>query len=172
MRHFKAELGAEGRATQSEILAKINEKMKTLLGDEAVKYREVPKTLPEWDSLRDKKVLLVTDLIEVLKSLIPELLAATEGKAEFFKYDGEDMSDLVEYILSSNSDMVILSDTLSEGVEGSEIVRELNKFNFSGKVVGIGKNGGDFEEAGVDNFISDYDLEEPDQIISTVAAIA
>jgi|GEM_PF-4402494 len=147
----RSDLGPE--AQNQALLEKINACLEKL--GSTSKWIKAPEFLPEYEALRDKKILLVDDVVNVIEGYIPDLVVATQGKADFILYNGETLEQLVQHILQTNSDIVLVDYNLSQSLKGDRVIKEMRN-QFSGKLIGFSSNQWNnekFKEAGADGSV-------------------
>ena len=120
---------------EEDLLQRINRALKEL--GSSSKWLKLPKFLPDYESLRGKKILLVDDVVEVVESLIPDLMVATDGNASFIHYKEQELELIISEILEKNPDIILLDYNLSESLKGTEIARILKEKAFTGKSIGF-----------------------------------
>ena len=164
----KADLGHE--AEQVAILDKINTALQKL--GSTSKWIRPPDFFTEYESLRNKSIVMVDDVINVLENYAPDLLVATGGKAKFIHYNNETLDELVKKILAHNPDIVLLDYHLSRQLTGSQVAIALKK-QFSGDVVGFSsdeRTKTDFLEAGAKGCV-DKGSATPEQTIQALGKL-
>ncbi len=174
----KVDLGHE--AEQAAILDKINSALQEL--GSTSKWIRAPDFFPEYESLRNKKIVMVDDVINVLENYAPDLLVATDGKANFIHYNNETLDELVKKIISMsgiktkiiahNPNIVLLDYHLSRQLTGSQVAMALKK-HFSGDIVGFSSDettNKNFTEAGVKGCV-DKGSATPEQTIQALGKL-
>lgn len=117
------------------ILEKINKALADLGSDS--KWRRAPEFMAEYLPLKDKVVVMIDDIKEILENFVPHLMVATEGKSSFIEYKGQKLDELVQQIMKYHPDIVVVDFHLSDYVKGSSVVRALKEKNFAGEMVGF-----------------------------------
>ena len=159
-------------------LDKINEAVAKIRPG-STKYLEAP-TMEGCESLKDKIVVMVDDMPLILEAFVPGLTVATGGNASFIYNQGKDVDALVEQILKTNSNLVLMDYHLSESKDededndflGTEVVKALRAKNFTGKIFGFSSDQAAvaaFERAGTTGTIK-KDGGRPEKTIKELAA--
>lgn len=134
---------------QPQLLDKINSTLEQL--GSTAKWKRAPERIEGTDILKDKTILFVDDVSDVLQTFVPDLMVATEGKSVFMTYKGQDLKEFTEQILAVNADIILmdyhLDSDLEYGLKGSRIASFLRR-NFNGVIVGFSS-----ETAGVSKFV-------------------
>lgn len=129
---------------QAELLEKINAPLQELskqvkwLGG---KWIKLPESLPEYEKLKGKRILLVDDAATVIGGLLPQFMVATDGNFSFIQYKGEDLKLLIKEIIEKNPEILLLDYNLSEayseeGLKGTDVANAVRDAAFEGKMVG------------------------------------
>lgn len=122
--------------TQKTILL---EKINTALSElgSTSKWKRAPDFLEGYVPLKDKTVVMVDDLKMILEQMVPYLLTATEGKASFIEFTGQQLEELIEQITTHSPDIVLVDYHLSDELKGTNVIEALHGQNFQGEVVGF-----------------------------------
>ena len=116
------------------LLEKINQTLANL--GSTSKWKEAPEFLKEYEPLKDKTIVMIDDVLNILENLAPHLIVATEGKASCIKFESQDLDELVQKITESNPDIVLMDYHLSENLKGEDVVKALKEKGFLGDIVG------------------------------------
>ena len=73
----------------------------------------------------------------VLETFAPILLFETNGKATFIYHQGQSTEEIIEELIKTNPDAVLIDYNLANGLKGTDIVKILNQKKFPGKVFGF-----------------------------------
>ncbi|MFA6270037.1 MAG: hypothetical protein WC657_02395 [Candidatus Paceibacterota bacterium] len=139
----------EGPQEPINLKDKINETFEKL--GVSARWRKAPEAIEGTKVLKDKTIVMVDDVVGVLESFAPHLIVATEGKASFITYNGQPLEELINQILESNPNLVLMDYHLSGTLKGSEVIRKLKEANYDGDSVGFSSDNNttmDFENAG------------------------
>jgi len=139
---------------QAALLEKINAPLQELskqvkwLGG---KWIKLPESLPEYEKLKGKRILLVDDAATVIGGLLPQFMVATDGNFSFIQYKGEDVRQLIEEIIAKSPEILLLDYNLSEdysgeGLKGTDVANALQENAFEGKMVGFSSEKSSIEE--------------------------
>lgn len=120
---------------KEELLEKINKALADL--GSTAKWKRAPECLEGYEALRDKTVVMVDDVKAVLENYAPHLIVATEGKASFIEYKGQQLDELIRQIMGQNPNIVVMDYNLSDDLKGTSVIEALKAQNFSGEVVGF-----------------------------------
>jgi CheY-like chemotaxis protein len=121
------------------------------------KWKRAPEFLPEYGPLKDKTLVMIDDVREILESFAPHLVVATDGKASFIHFTDQSLDDLIDQIAQSNPNLVIVDFHLSSDFKGTAIVQALNKRGFAGDVIGFSSDKSavrEFREAGATGVVN------------------
>ncbi|MDO8669651.1 MAG: hypothetical protein Q7K65_05145 [Candidatus Buchananbacteria bacterium] len=154
-----------------DLLEKINQALKEL--GSTLKYKRAPEFKKEYESLAGKTIVMVDDIVDVIEAIMPDLMVATDGHADFVKYDQQDINQLIEQIIAKNPDIVLLDYHLSNQLKGSAIAGSLKGQGFEGDIVGFSSDSGakkDFEKAGITACV-EKEAYNPSATISSVGKI-
>ncbi|HAI22499.1 TPA: hypothetical protein DCP77_00725 [Candidatus Collierbacteria bacterium] len=121
---------------QKDLLKEAKSILKTIQGELAF-VDTLPIPLVGTENLRDKKITLLDDQETVFGSFVPRLLVETNGKAAFIYHQGQTAEEIIEELLKTNPDAVLIDYNLANGIKGSDLVKILNKKEFPGKVFGF-----------------------------------
>ncbi len=133
---------------EKKILQKINTTLSSLsIKDEWIK---APEFLPEYHFFKDKKVLMVDDVMGVIANNLPEYITATAGKANAIYHTRQSLDELVSQIIGENPDIVLMDYSLANEITGASVIKELQAKGFKGKIVGHSSESrsNEFKEAG------------------------
>lgn len=136
--------------TQATLLEKVNSALETLGSKD--RWKRTPEFLEGYEPLKNKTLVMVDDVRDVLESFIPHLVVATDGKAYFIEYKGQELDELIHQIMEYNPNLVVIDYHLSDDVKGSSVVSTLREQNFTGDAVGFSSDPftkKQFMEAGV-----------------------
>lgn len=75
---------------------------------------EVPEFVEEFNSLKDKVVLMVDDDETLIERYIPLLLVATQGKAKFLYQNNGTLDEVLSKIEGIKADIVLMDESLGE----------------------------------------------------------
>lgn len=117
------------------MLIRINSKLKALGSDKVCE--KTPERIEGTEVLRNKTVLMLDDELKVLERFLPHLLVATDGKALFLKYNGQNTEDLVRQLKDANAEIVLLDYSLSSTLNGVEVANLLKENGFPGSMIGF-----------------------------------
>ena len=81
----------------------------------------LPDPLTGTEVLRDKKIFMIDDQEIYFSAFVPSLLAGSEGKAKFVIHKDQTVTELVNAIIESESDVVLLDLNLANGLKGTEV---------------------------------------------------
>jgi len=101
------------------------------------KWKSTPEFLEGYEPLKDKIVVMVDDVKTVLENFAPHLIVATDGKAFFIEYKGQKLEELIQEIMESSPNIVVMDYHLSENLKGTDVIKALKGQNFSGEAVGF-----------------------------------
>lgn len=101
-----------------------------------LKYIKAPEYFTEYDALKDKKIIMIDDVFGVLENMLPDLVVASQGKAEAIHYTDQTLESLIMELMDKKPDILILDYHLSDTLKGVEIADGLKKLGFEGKIVG------------------------------------
>jgi DNA-binding NarL/FixJ family response regulator len=131
------------------VLQSINTALKRL--GSRLEYLKAPDYFPEYEFLKDKKIIMIDDVFMILENILPDLVVASGRNAEAIHYKDQKLEDLIMELLDKNPDILILDYHLSDNVKGVEIARGLIRLGFKGKIVGgssESERGAEFIKAG------------------------
>lgn len=127
-----------------------------------------------FETLKDKKIIMVDDSDVNFAKFIPHLVAATNGSADGIMVRNEEAQQLVEIILTLKPDAILLDNNFGLNYQGPDIVRLLKSAGYSGKIIGFSnsrQSSSKFIEAGADGFImKDYDEDICLQMLARIVA--
>ena len=142
-------MGMEGIQQPDDLVFKINQAFEKL-GVNA-RWKKAPKIPEGCESLKDKTIVMVDDMIGVLEQFAPYLIVATEGKTSLIHYKSQSLEQLVDQILENNPNLVLMDYNLSESLKGSDVIKVLKEKSYEGDSFGFSSDPDttrDFEEAG------------------------
>ncbi len=154
-----------------ELLERINAILAGL-GSRA-RWLKLPQSQSEYATLKDKRVLMVDDIVGVLEQFVPDLVIATDGKASFLQYVKQPADELVSEMLAGNPDIILLDYNLSGDLKGTEIAGLLIQKGYAGKIVGFSSEGStvkEFNKVGVSSCI-EKNNGYPEQSIKELALL-
>ncbi|MDP2692420.1 MAG: hypothetical protein Q8O88_02130 [bacterium] len=152
----------------------VNKKLKEM-GSSSV-YNKISQLLPETEAreaLRDKKILYVDDLLNLLEIFLPALIVASDGHADILQYTGQSIEELTKQILNINPDILLLDYHLSETLKGHSVSHYLREQNFNGNIIGFSSDTNtsyQFEEAGANGSI-DKDTSHRKETVEQIAKL-
>lgn len=151
-------------AEQPSILDIINSELQKL-GSKG-RWLSAPEFLPEYEVLKGKRILMVEDVIGLIENNLPEFIVATGGNASFLHHTEESTGGLVNKILATNPDIVLMDYNLANEIKGSNVTKILLNSDYRGKVVGFSSENRDreFKEAGAIGSITKGGLETSDSV--------
>lgn len=117
----------------TNILEIINESLDNVEGGEG-NWVKVPKTFPEYQPLRGKKITLVDDQADIIDAFIPHLVMATHKMVTGVWHRGQRVEELVDEIIKSSPDIILVDWQLSNGIVGSEVIDQLGVKGISGRI--------------------------------------
>jgi len=115
------------------LLEKINRAVAEL--GSTLEWIKLPEAVPGTEILKDKVIVMVDDMREVLANFVSDLMMATDGKAAFVQYVGQEMEELSRQVLANNPDIVLLDHNLSDRVKGAAAAAALKQAGFGGSIV-------------------------------------
>jgi DNA-binding NarL/FixJ family response regulator len=137
------------------VLERINDFLK-LLGSTA-QYIMLPEVSEKvTQNLSDKKIMIIDDNRRVLERWVPELVAATKGKADMYWHNSAESTNpalVVNDIELSNPDIILLDYELCNGLKGSDLVAGIKEKLPKAIIIGFSSDSGfnyKLEEAGTD----------------------
>lgn len=131
------------------LLEKVNAALQEL--GSTARWLKTPELVEGGEALRDKIIVMVDDIKDVLEAFAPHLIVATDGKASFIQYRGERLEELLNEILARNPNIVLLDYHLSDQLKGTAVARALREAGFKGDSIGFSsdKNAvGEFDKVG------------------------
>jgi hypothetical protein len=144
------------------LLDMINAKVAEL--GSTAQWMKAPESHPEYASLAGKTVVMVDDSDRVLQNYVPDLMKATDGKAQFILYTDQTSGGLAQKILAANADIILMDYNLSETLKGATVAGILKDRGFSGVIVGFSSEKSyqeEFQRSGkVDMIIPKGDAED------------
>jgi len=120
---------------KATLLEDINKKLQEL--GSTARWKKTPETVPGSEVLKDKILVMVDDVVGVLQGFAPHLMVATDGKASFIHYQGQELEEMLREILGHNPNIVLLDHDLSDQLKGPEIAKALKQAGFTGDIVGF-----------------------------------
>lgn len=117
------------------LLEKVNTALQEL--GSSSRWKKTPELVEGGEVLKDKILVMVDDVKDVLESFAPHLIVATEGKASFIHYHGQQLEELLNDILAHNPNIVLLDYHLSSQVKGTAVAKALHESGFTGESVGF-----------------------------------
>ncbi len=139
------------------------------LWDYPCKPEGIKDFVPAHEPLYDKRLLYVEDTLNVLEILVSRLIVVTGGNASFILQCEESLPELVEKILANDPDVLLLDYNL-EGFTAKDVITELWKRNFKGKIIGTSGDAGNlenFRDMGIPAV--DKDVVEAEKMLSGIA---
>jgi len=127
-----------GEIVNSELLQQTN----ALLKEKCGPYYEIDQ-LPEVkgaESLAGKRIFIIDDQDIVISKLIPPLMVATGGAAEFIYHTDQSVDEIVGLIIGLQPEIILLDNKLSAGIMGQEVADRLIKSGYTGKIIGFSNN--------------------------------
>ena len=145
---------SQEEAKKAFVLEQIN---KVQLENGGFEWKGLPEILPGCEILRDKRLVMVDDMRSIFMHFSPNFIAATDGKASFIEFHGQELEDIVSEILKDNPDIVLLDNDLGWGMlTGPEIAGALKQTGFTGDIVGFStedRSAKKFMQAGATGFL-------------------
>lgn len=140
------------------VLEQIDKALSKYSGYEGLgKCKKAPEFPPSCDVLRDKRLVMVDDMTSIFMHFSPYFIAATDGKASFIEFHGQELGEIVSEILKDNPDIVLLDNDLGwEMLSGPEIAAALKQAGFTGDIIGFSsedRSAKKFMQAGAIGFI-------------------
>ena len=130
---------------KAALLEQINSALEKL--GSTTRWEKIPEGLEGNEILKDKIIVMVDDVIEVLEALAPALTVVTEGKANFVHYKGQELKQLLDEILAYNPNIILLDYSLSKQLKGPQVMEALRTAGFNGETIGFTS-----DEAAVNEF--------------------
>lgn len=155
------------------ILDKINKALKEL--GCTSEWKAAPEFLKEYEPLKDKKIVMIDDVLNILENLAPHLIVATEGNASCIKFENQDLNELVQKIMEDNPNIILMDYHLSDNVKGVDVINALKEKGFSGDIVGSSSDSRTtelFTNAGAMGNIDKNRLDAEDSVIELAELIA
>lgn len=135
-----------GERSPEELLECINHALKDM--GSTMRYKKIPDAFPGCESLKGKHITMVDDSNRVLEGFLAELMVATGGCAQFIYQQGQTVDELVNEVLATNSD-VILMDYMLQEYHGDTVVRRIREKNPSLLCIGFSSMAGAFNHTGI-----------------------
>jgi|GEM_PF-4696752 hypothetical protein len=121
---------------QKDLFKEAKSILKTIQGEYAF-IDTLPIPLVGTENLRDKKITMIDDQEIVFGTFVPRLLVETNGKATFIYHQGQTIEEIIDELIKTNPDAVLIDYNLANGIKGSDLVKILNQKEFPGKVFGF-----------------------------------
>lgn len=156
---------------QVNLLEKINKALEDL--GSTTRWKLTPEFIEGCEVLKDKVIVMVDDVKIVLESFAPDLMVATDGKANFVEYKGQKLNELLDQILQYNPNIILLDYHLSDQLKGSEVLKALRESGFSGDAIGFSSDShviSQFKTAGAKACI-DKDAGQPEISVKELAEV-
>ena len=135
-----------GELTPTELLECINNALKE--SGSSMVYKRIPDAFPGCESLKGKHITMVDDSKLVLEGFFAELMVATGGCAHMIYQQEQTIGELVDEILATNSDAVLM-DYMLCGYQGDSIVRRIREKNPALLCIGFSSMANAFGHVGI-----------------------
>lgn len=133
---FSEQVETPRNIDQKDLLREAKSILKNIQGEFAY-VDTLPIPLVGTENLRDKKITMLDDQEIVFGTFVPRLLAETNGNAAFIYHQGQTVEEIIDELIKTKPDAVLIDYNLANGIKGSDLVKILNQKEFSGKVFGF-----------------------------------
>lgn len=157
--------------SQVILLEKINKALEEL--GSTTRWKLTPEFIEGCEVLKDKIIVMVDDVKIVLESFAPDLMVATDGKANFVEYKGQKLNELLDQIMQYNPNILLMDYHLSDQLKGTEVLNALKESGFLGDAVGFSSDShitSQFKTAGAKACI-DKDAGQPETSVKELAEV-
>src|SRR6266567_4646150 len=139
---------------QNELLEKANGILENL--GLTSRYKKIKEQIAECENLRNKKVIMVDDIVDLMKSFAGDLTTATNGNASFLLHSNQTEEIIIEQILAVNPEIILMDKNLANGVSGINLVRKITQQHPEIICIGFSSEssaGNEFISAGARGFV-------------------
>lgn len=152
-----------------ELLECINHALEDM--GSTMRYKKIPDAFPGCESLKGKHITMVDDSHIILEGFLAELMIATGGCAQCIHQQGQTVDELVNEVLATNSD-AILMDYMLQGYHDDTVIRRIREKNPSLLCIGFSSMAGAFDHTGIPSVRKNaWDREEVFQKIAEIVRL-